>query len=100
MLTSHIGKLFCITKKDASASIFGNLKVGDYFLCLDIGTGTPHVPAVPALGTDDELVEVIPQFIGGATDKDLNYEKSTAEITCDKDEAQNIVSNGRRTLAA
>ena len=94
LATTDIGKLFCITGKDSSSSAFGNLKVGDYFICLDIGTGTPHVAAVPALGTNDELVAVTPQFLGGATDKDLNFEKPTVEITCDKDDAQNIVSNG------
>ena len=92
--TTDIGKLFCILEKDSSASKFGNLKVGDFFICLDIGTGTPHVPAVVALGTDDKLVSVTPKFLGGATDKDISFEKSTQEVTCDKDEAQNVVSPG------
>ncbi len=94
LATTDIGKIFCITAKDSSSSAFGNLQVGDFFLCLDIGTGTPHVPAVVSLGTDDRLVEVTPLFLGGATDKDISFEKSTTEITCDKDAAQNIVSPG------
>ena len=100
LATTDIGKLFCITQKDSSTSAFGNLRVGDFFICFDIGTGDPHVAAVPSLGTNDRLVAVTPKFLGGATDKDISFEKSTQEVTCDKDEAQNIVSNGRRLYAA
>ena len=94
LTTANIGQLFCITAKDSSASIFGNLNVGDFFICLDIGTGTPHVAAVPAMGAGDKLVAVTPKFLGGATDKDLSFEKSTQSVTCDKDEAEVTVSNG------
>ena len=80
-----LGKIYAITAK-GTTSIFGNLKVGDYF----IATGA----SAPTLGTGDTCVEVTPKFFGGATDKDLNFEKSTAEITCVKDDAANVTSNG------
>ncbi|MBQ7508341.1 MAG: hypothetical protein IJT52_03330 [Spirochaetales bacterium] len=83
--TLALGKIYCITGI-GSTTIFGNLKVGDYF----IATGT----AAPTLGTGDSCVEVTPHFFGGATDKDLNFEKSTTDITCDKDAAANVTSNG------
>lgn len=80
-----LGKIYCITAK-GTTSVFGNLNVGDYF----IATGS----SAPTLGTGDTCVEVTPKFFGGATDKDLSFEKSTAEITCDKDSAANVTSNG------
>ena len=94
LTTTDIGKIFSITKKDSSASAFEKLRVGDFFICLDIGTGTPHVPAVVALGSGDELVEVTPLFLGGATDKDLSFEKTTQAVTCDKDAAEVTVTSG------
>jgi len=81
-----LGKIYCITGVAASSSVFGNLKIGDYYIC----TGT----AAPTLGTGDSCVEVTPKFFGGATDKDLNFEKSTTDITCDKDASANVTSNG------
>ncbi len=81
-----LGKIYCITGVAASSSVFGNLKIGDYFIC----TGA----SAPTLGTGDSCVEVTPKFFGGATDKDLNFEKSTTDITCDKDASANVTSNG------
>lgn len=83
--TLSLGKIYAITAI-GSSTIFGNLKVGDFFIC----TGT----TAPTLGTGDACLEVAPHFFGGATDKDLSFEKSTAEITCDKDSAANVTSNG------
>ena len=83
--TLTLGKIYAITGV-GTTTIFGNLKVGDYFIC----TGT----AAPTLGTGDSCVEVTPHFFGGATDKDLNFEKSTSDITCDKDASQNVTSSG------
>ena len=85
--TLTLGKIYCITGKKSSSSVFGNLNIGDYFIC----TGS----SAPAeLSGGDTCVEVTPKFFGGATDKDLSFEKSTAEITCDKDSAANVTSNG------
>ena len=89
--TLTLGKIYAITAI-GSSTIFGNLKVGDFFIC----TGT----TAPTLGTGDACLEVAPHFFGGATDKDLSFEKSTAEITCDKDSAANVTSNGRQKYAA
>lgn len=83
--TLTLGKIYAITAV-GTTTIFGNLKVGDFFIC----TGT----AAPTLGTGDACLEVEPHFFGGATDKDLSFEKATTEITCDKDSSQNVVSNG------
>lgn len=80
-----LGKIYAITAVGAS-TVFGNLKVGDYYIC----TGT----TAPTLAQGDACVEVTPHFFGGATDKDLSFEKSTADITCDKDAAANVTSNG------
>ena len=83
--TLTLGKIYAITAVGTS-TIFGNLKVGDFFIC----TGT----AAPSLGTGDACLEVAPHFFGGATDKDLSFDKSTSEITCDKDASANITSSG------
>ena len=77
------GKLYVVTVKGASTTL-GDLKVGDIFCA--IGTF--------ALGTNDKVIEVTPKFLGGATDKDISFEKSTQTITCDKDEAENVTSSG------
>lgn len=84
--TLALGKIYCITGVATTPTVFGNLKVGDFYIC----TGT----AAPTLGTGETCVEVTPKFFGGATDKDLNFEKSTTDITCDKDASSNVTSNG------
>lgn len=86
LTTVALGKIYVITAKAATASAFGNLKVGDFY----IATGS----AAPTFGTGDKCIEVTPLFLGGATDKDLNFEKSTTDITCDKDAASNVTSDG------
>lgn len=86
LTTVALGKIYVITAKAATASAFGNLKVGDFY----IATGS----AAPTFGTGDKCIEVTPLFLGGATDKDLNFEKSTTDITCDKDSASNVTSDG------
>ena len=86
LTTVALGKIYVITAKAATASAFGNLKVGDFY----IATGS----AAPTFGTGDKCIEVTPLFLGGATDKDLNFEKSTTDVTCDKDAASNVTSDG------
>lgn len=77
------GHVYAVAVKGASTTL-GDLEVGDIFVA--VGTF--------AIGTNDKVVEVTPKFLGGATDKDISFEKSTTDITCDKDDANNIVSNG------
>ena len=84
--TPALGHIYCVTAVAATPTLFGGLKVGDYFIC----TGA----SAPTLGTGETCVEVTPHFFGGATDKDLNFEKSTTDITCDKDASSNITSSG------
>lgn len=79
------GKIYAVTGVAASNSKLGNLKVGDIFVATDTIT--------PASGDTVELVT--PLFLGGATDKDLSFEKSTSEITCDKDDATNSITDGK-----
>lgn len=86
LTTASLGKIYVITAKASTSSAFGNLKVGDFY----IATGS----AAPTFGTGDKCIEVTPLFLGGATDKDLNFEKSTTDITCDKDSASNVTSDG------
>ena len=80
------GKLYCYAAKASSSPACANLEAGDRFIF--------NQSADPTLGTGDVIYEVTPKFLGGATDKDISFEKSTTEITCDKDDAQNITSNG------
>ena len=80
------GKLYCYAAKASTSPAFANLEAGDLFIF--------NQSADPTLGTGDVIYEVTPKFLGGATDKDISFEKSTQEVTCDKDDAQNIVSNG------
>ena len=86
LTTVALGKIYAIAAKAETGSVFGNLKIGDFF----VATGT----TAPTLGTGDKCIEVTPLFLGGATDKDLNFEKSTTDITCDKDAASNVTSDG------
>lgn len=81
-----LGKIYVITAKADSASVFGNLKVGDFY----VATGT----TAPTFGTGDKCIEVTPLFLGGATDKDISFEKSTVTITADKDDSANVTSDG------
>ena len=81
-----LGKIYNVTAKATSDSAFAALEIGDFF----VATGT----TAPTLATGDKCVEVTPKFLGGATDKSLNFEKSTVDVTCDKDNANNIVSDG------
>lgn len=81
-----LGGIYVVSKIAAEGSKLGNLAVGDYYVAIG--------KAAIELAEDDELIEVTPHFIGGATDKDLSFEKSTTSITCDKDEAENVTSNG------
>jgi hypothetical protein len=92
LTTVALGKIYAITAKASGTSGFGNLVKGDFF----IATGS----TAPTLETGDKCVEVTPLFLGGATDKDLNFEKSTTDITCDKDSASNVTSDGKQQLAA
>ena len=78
------GKLYAVKSVASSGSKLGNLKVGDIFVATSAIT--------PASG--DTVEAVTPKFLGGATDKDLSFEKSTTEITCDKDNATNNITNG------
>lgn len=86
LTTVALGKIYVITAKASADSAFGNLKVGDFYVALGA--------AAPTFGTGDKCIEVTPLFLGGATDKDLNFEKSTTDITCDKDSASNVTSDG------
>lgn len=86
LTTVALGKIYAITAKADSNSVFGKLAVGDFY----IATGA----TAPTLETGDKCVEVIPKFLGGATDKDLTFDKSTTDITCDKDAASNVTSDG------
>lgn len=83
------GHVYAITKKAASASGFGDLKVGELFVA--VGTIT--------LADGDECVEVTPKFIGGATDKELNREKTSNDVTCDKDESAVYISDGKVSVS-
>lgn len=83
------GHVYAITKKASSSSVFGSFKVGHVFIAK--GTMT--------LTDGDECVEVTPKFIGGATDKELNREKSSNEVTCDKDEAAVYISDGKVSVS-
>ena len=89
LTTVALGKIYCITAKASGTSAFGNLVKGDFF----IATGS----TAPTLETGDKCVEVTPLFLGGATDKDLNFEKSTTNVTCDQDAASNVTSDGTVT---
>lgn len=82
--TIEKGKIYAVTGVAASNSKLGNLKVGDLFVATSAIT--------PASGDTVELVT--PKFLGGATDKDLSFEKSTTDITCDKDDATNNITDG------
>ena len=86
LTTVALGKIYVITAKATGTSAFGNLKIGDFF----VATGA----TAPSLETGDKCLEVTPLFLGGATDKDLNFEKSTVNVTCDRDNAANVVSDG------
>lgn len=86
LTTVALGKIYVITAKASSDSAFGNLKVGDFF----IATGS----TAPTFGTGDKCIEVTPLFLGGATDKSINFEKSTVTVTCDKDNSANVTSDG------
>lgn len=83
------GHVYAITKKAATGSAFGSFKVGHVFIAK--GTMT--------LADSDECVEVTPKFIGGATDKELNREKSSNEVTCDKDEAAVYITDGKVSVS-
>lgn len=80
------GKLYCYAAKASSTPAFANLEAGDLFIF--------NKAADPTLGTGDVIYEVTPKFLGGATDKDISFEKSTQTITCDKDDAENVTSSG------
>jgi len=86
LTTVALGKIYAITAKASGTSGFGNLVKGDFF----IATGS----TAPTLETGDKCVEVTPLFLGGATDKDINFEKSTVDVTADKDNANNVTSDG------
>ena len=86
LTTVALGKIYVITAKASGTSAFGNLKIGDFF----IATGS----TAPTLETGDKCIEVTPLFFGGATSKSLNFEKSTTDVTCDRDNAANVVSDG------
>ena len=81
-----VGKLYCITGKAESSSIFGNLNVGDFFYCVSSSKAT--------LGSGDTAEEIEELFLGQATDKTLSMEKGANDVTCDKDESYNYVSDG------
>lgn len=78
------GKMYAVSGKAATSSVFGDLEVGDMFVAT----------AALTLSGDDKAVLITPKFLGGATDKDLSSEKSTTEITCDKDAAENSICEG------
>ena len=80
------GKLYVYAQKDGTSPAFSGLNQGDFFFF--------NQAADPTLGTNDTVYEVTPKFLGGATDKDISFEKSTTDITCDKDESTNVTSNG------
>ena len=80
------GKIYVYAKKDGTAPAFTGLNQGDFFVF--------NKAADPTLGTNDVIYEVTPKFLGGATDKDISFEKSTTDITCDKDASTNVTSNG------
>lgn len=79
------GKIYAVKAKDSSSSALGDLKVGDFFVATSAVT----------LGTGDSVEAVTPLFLGGATDKDLSFEKSTSVITCDKDDAEVSITDGK-----
>lgn len=79
------GKIYAVKAKASSSSALGDLKVGDFFVATSAVT----------LGTGDSVEAVTPLFLGGATDKDLSFEKSTTVTTCDKDEAEVSVTDGK-----
>lgn len=83
--TIEKGKIYAVTAKATTGSKLGNLKVGSLFVAMDDIT--------PASGDTVELVS--PKFLGGATDKDLSFEKSTSVITCDKDYAEVSITDGK-----
>ena len=83
------GHVYKITKKAETGSGFGSFKVGHPFIAK--GTIT--------LAEGDECVEITPKFIGGATDKELNREKSSNEVTCDKDESAVYITDGKVSVS-
>ena len=83
--TVEKGKIYAVKAKASTGSKLGDLKVGDFL----IATGSL------AIATGDKLEAVTPLFLGGATDKDLSFEKSTTTITCDKDDAENSITDGK-----
>ncbi len=83
--TIEKGKIYAVKAKASTDSALGDLKVGDFF----IATGSL------ALKTGDTVEAVTPLFLGGATDKDLSFEKSTSVITCDKDNAEVSITDGK-----
>lgn len=79
------GKIYAVKAKASSSSVLEDLKVGDFFIATSEIT----------LASGDKVEAVTPLFLGGATDKDLSFEKSTTDITCDKDKDSNSVTDGK-----
>lgn len=84
-------KIYGVVKKASSSSVVpSGINVGEVFIA------TAAVASVPA---GDEIYELSVKFLGGATDKSLNQEKSTSEVTCDKDDAANFVTDGKVSVS-
>lgn len=81
------GHWYAITKKaEAGTTKFGNLEVGHMLYVSKSASITP--------AEGDECVKVDLLFLGSSTSKQLTESKSTSDVTCDKDDSANYVTNG------
>lgn len=79
------GGLYWIQTKATATSGFGDVKEGRCYYSVKGGE---------AVGTDEVVYQITPKFLGFVNDKSLDFSKETSDVTCDKDDSDNYVTDG------
>lgn len=90
--------------KDATKVAAGSLVAGHFYVTTKKGASSA-LPAYPlnkafyckeaaTVAADDEVFELKAFFMGFANSKSLSSEKTTTDVTCDKDESNNYTTDG------
>ena len=80
----EVGKLYHITKKASTGSVFGDVLLNKAWYCAKTAT----------LAEGDECHALKLGFLGFVNNKSLNFSKETQDVTVDKDGSKNYITDG------
>lgn len=96
---------YLLTKASSPVAASTALTVGKFYVATALGASSGLPEGVPVnypfycdsaitLAEGDSVYELESHFMGFANDKSVSFEKSANDVTCDKDESMNYVTDG------